>query len=161
MTHDYQRNGTATLFAALNVADGTVIYMCDNRRSGAVLPRLVLLGQSHARIGAIPGADDIDRHNENPKPFIWTAKASDILEKVKARSQITEYSSICLTHYTSKSSAPKDTVAISSAAQSALQEATETAAHGKRSAPRRSTGRPTSSQGGSDERLASTITDSR
>ena len=25
----------------------------------------------------------IDKHNENPKPFIWTAKASDILEKVK------------------------------------------------------------------------------
>ncbi len=25
----------------------------------------------------------IDRHNENPKPFIWTAKAADILEKVK------------------------------------------------------------------------------
>jgi hypothetical protein len=24
----------------------------------------------------------IDRHNENPKPFIWTARASDILEKV-------------------------------------------------------------------------------
>jgi hypothetical protein len=27
--------------------------------------------------------DDIDRHNENPKPFIWTAKASHILGKVK------------------------------------------------------------------------------
>jgi hypothetical protein len=27
--------------------------------------------------------DYIDRHNDNPKPFIWTAKASDILEKVK------------------------------------------------------------------------------
>ena len=27
--------------------------------------------------------DYIDRHNENPKPFIWTAKAADILEKVK------------------------------------------------------------------------------
>jgi len=25
----------------------------------------------------------IDRHNEAPKPFIWTAKAADILEKVK------------------------------------------------------------------------------
>jgi hypothetical protein len=25
----------------------------------------------------------IDNHNENPKPFIWTAKAADILEKVK------------------------------------------------------------------------------
>src|SRR6476660_10387933 len=30
MTHDYKRNGTATLFAALNVADGTVISMCDD-----------------------------------------------------------------------------------------------------------------------------------
>ena len=25
----------------------------------------------------------IDHYNENPKPFIWTAKAADILEKVK------------------------------------------------------------------------------
>jgi len=25
--------------------------------------------------------DYIDRHNENPKPFIWTAKASHVLEK--------------------------------------------------------------------------------
>ena len=24
----------------------------------------------------------IDGHNKNPKPFIWTAKANDILEKV-------------------------------------------------------------------------------
>ena len=27
--------------------------------------------------------DYIDRHNERPKPFVWTAKACDILEKVK------------------------------------------------------------------------------
>ena len=25
----------------------------------------------------------VDRHNETPKPFIWTASANDILEKVK------------------------------------------------------------------------------
>ncbi len=25
----------------------------------------------------------IEKHNENPKPFIWTANASDILAKVK------------------------------------------------------------------------------
>ena len=25
----------------------------------------------------------IDEHNENPKPFVWTAKAEDILEKVR------------------------------------------------------------------------------
>ena len=27
--------------------------------------------------------DYIDGHNDSPKPFIWTAKTSDILEKVK------------------------------------------------------------------------------
>jgi len=31
MTHDYKRNGTTTLFAALNVADGTVIAHCEQR----------------------------------------------------------------------------------------------------------------------------------
>ena len=31
MTHDYKRNGTATLFAALEALDGTVISMCDDR----------------------------------------------------------------------------------------------------------------------------------
>jgi hypothetical protein len=27
-------------------------------------------------------AEYIDKHNETPKSFVWTAKASDILEKV-------------------------------------------------------------------------------
>jgi transposase len=31
MTHDYKRNGTATLFAALNTLDGSIISMCDDR----------------------------------------------------------------------------------------------------------------------------------
>jgi transposase len=31
MTHDYKRNGTTTLFAALNVLDGTVIGQCMQR----------------------------------------------------------------------------------------------------------------------------------
>jgi hypothetical protein len=31
MTHDYERNGTATLFAALNVLDGQVIAQCQPR----------------------------------------------------------------------------------------------------------------------------------
>ena len=31
MTHDYLRHGTTTLFAALNVADGTVIGQCQSR----------------------------------------------------------------------------------------------------------------------------------
>ncbi len=31
MTHDYVRNGTTTLFAALNILDGTVIGQCMQR----------------------------------------------------------------------------------------------------------------------------------
>ena len=31
MTHDYQRNGTTTLFAALNALDGTVLGRCMQR----------------------------------------------------------------------------------------------------------------------------------
>src|SRR6202045_4138525 len=31
MTHDYKRNGTTTLFAALNILDGTVIGRCMNK----------------------------------------------------------------------------------------------------------------------------------
>src|SRR5262252_10683335 len=32
MTHDYKRNGTVTLFAALRTLDGAVLSMCDDRR---------------------------------------------------------------------------------------------------------------------------------
>jgi len=46
----------------------------------------------------------IDRHNENPKPFIWTARASDILEKVKRARCAFHKRSICMTHYTSTES---------------------------------------------------------
>ncbi len=31
MTHDYKRNGTATLFAALDSLESQVISMCDDR----------------------------------------------------------------------------------------------------------------------------------
>ena len=27
--------------------------------------------------------DYIDKHNDNPQPFVWAAKASDVLEQVK------------------------------------------------------------------------------
>ena len=149
MTHDYKRNGTATLFAALSVLDGTVISMCDDRHRhqewlkflrviDKVTPpdkqiHLIAdnyathkhpkvqrwlgrhqrfhvyftptssswvnmverffrdLTQSRLRRGVFRDVEElitaigdyIDRHNQNPKPFVWTAKASDILEKVK------------------------------------------------------------------------------
>jgi len=149
MTHDYKRNGTATLFAALNAADGEVYGLCQERhRHQEWLKFLRLLDQtlpSHLEIhgicdnyathkhpkvqrwlerhprfhmhftptsaswlnmverffrdltqnqlrrGVFRDLEElyiaigsyIDRHNENPKPFIWTARAGDILEKVK------------------------------------------------------------------------------
>src|SRR6516165_7273990 len=149
MTHDYKRNGTATLFAALNTLDGTVIGMCQERHRHQewlkflrVIDDVTLAGKQiyliadnyathkHAKVqrwlkrhprfhvyftptsaswlnmverffrdltqnrlrrGAFRDVEEliiaiesyIDRHNESPKPFIWTAKANDILEKVK------------------------------------------------------------------------------
>jgi transposase len=149
MTHDYKRNGTATLFAALNTLDGTVISMCDDRHRHQewlkflrviddVTPQekqihLIAdnyathkhpkvqkwlsrhprfhtyftptssswlnmverffrdLTQNRLRRGVFRDVEElimaigdyIDKHNNQPKPFIWTAKASDILEKVK------------------------------------------------------------------------------
>ena len=149
MTHDYKRNGTATLFAALNTLDGSVISMCDDRHRHQewlkflrviedVTPRgkeIHLIADNYAthkhpkvqkwldrhprfhlyftptssswlnmverffrdltdkwiRRGVFHDVEElimsigdyIDKHNERPKPFIWTAKASDILEKVK------------------------------------------------------------------------------
>jgi transposase len=149
MTHDYKRYGTATLFAALNTLDGTVISMCDDRHrhqewlkflrviddvtpKGKQIhliadnyathkhpkvqkwlsrrPRFHMhftptssswlnmverffrdLTQNRLRRGVFRDVEElimaigdyIDKHNDKPKPFIWTAKASDILEKVK------------------------------------------------------------------------------
>jgi transposase len=149
MTHDYKRNGTATLFAALNTLDGTVISMCDDRhrhqewlqflrvidhvtpsekelhlivdnyathkhpkvkRWLARHPRFHVyftptssswlnmverffrdLTQNGLRRGVFRDVEElimaigayIDKHNNKLKPFIWTAKAADILEKVK------------------------------------------------------------------------------
>jgi transposase len=149
MTHDYKRNGTATLFAALNAANGEVYGLCQERhRHQEWLKFLRLLDntmpahldlhliadnyathkhpkvqrwfqrhprfhmhftptsaswlnmverffrdltQNRLRRGVFRDLEElimaigdyIDRHNESPKPFIWTARASDILEKVK------------------------------------------------------------------------------
>jgi transposase len=148
MTHDYKRNGTTTLFAAMNVASGKVISLCQQRHrhqewirflrliddatpDGKELyliadnyaahkhPRVQKWLQRHPRfhvhytptssswlnmverffrdltenrlrrgvfrsiLELIEALDSyVDQHNENPKPFIWTAKASDILAKV-------------------------------------------------------------------------------
>ena len=148
MTHDYKRNGTATLFAALNTLNGEVFGLCQKRhRHQEWLKFLRLIDQTvpkskeihlicdnyathkheradcwlakHKRFhvhftptsaswlnmverffrdltenqlhrGVFQDLEQlitaigsyVDHHNKNPKPFMWTAKANDILEKV-------------------------------------------------------------------------------
>ena len=148
MTHDDKRNGTTTLFAALNVLDGQIIAQCQKRHrhtewlkflkkidretpKGKTLhliadnyathkhPNVQKWLEKHPRfnmhftptsaswlnrverffrdisenrlrrgvftsvaelVAAIDGY--VAHHNTNPKPFIWTASARDILQKV-------------------------------------------------------------------------------
>jgi transposase len=147
-THDYQRNGTTTLFAALNTLDGTVISMCQERHRHeewlkflrlidrktpkhlqlhlivdnyathkhpdvqqwlAKHPRFVMhftptsaswlnmverffrdISENRIKRDSFTSVAEleqaiahyIEHHNHNPKPFIWTASAADILAKV-------------------------------------------------------------------------------
>jgi transposase len=149
MTHDYKRNGTTTLFAALDMLEGRSIGQCMPRHrhqefikflkriDAQTPPELDLhpivdnyATHKHPKVKAwlkrherfhlhfIPTSSSwlnlverwfreitdkrirrgvfksvaqlieaigayIDEHNDNPRPFIWTAKAEDILEKVR------------------------------------------------------------------------------
>ena len=148
MTHDYKRHGTTTLFAALNILDGSVISQCQPRHrhiewlkflkqiEATVAPDLQIhvvldnyathkhpkvlkwlakrarfhmhftatsaswmnmverffrnLSEDRLKRGVFKSVDELISaidlfvlaHNEDPKPFIWTASARDILEKV-------------------------------------------------------------------------------
>ena len=155
MTHDYKRNGTTTLFAALSLLDGKVIGQCQSqhrhqeflkflRRLDREFPgkrelHLVLdnygthktpevqawlkkhkrfvphfiptssswlnlverwfgeLTQKAVRRGAFVSVPELVQAieaflgawNENPKPFVWTAKLEDILQKIeRARAKL-------------------------------------------------------------------------
>src|SRR2546427_3886572 len=148
-THDYERHGTTTLFAALNILDGTVIGSCLPRhRHGEFLKFLERIDDSiprrreihlildnygthtHAKVQqwfaehpryhlhftptsaswlnlverwfaditrkrirrgtftSVPALitairDYLRIYNRNPKPFIWTAKPSAIIRKIR------------------------------------------------------------------------------
>jgi transposase len=156
MTHDYKRHGTTTLFAALNVLDGTVIGECMPRHRHQEyvkflrkLDREIPLGldlhlivdnysahkhdevtkwlakhrrfhiqytptssswlnlverwfreltQKRLRRGNFTGVkeliaaieDYLAQNNQQPKPFVWTATAQQIIEKVNRCKGISE-----------------------------------------------------------------------
>lgn len=98
MTHDYKRNGTTTLFAALNTLDGTVISLWkDRHRHEERLKFLRLIErlfrdifERRIRRDSFASMAELEQasarynghHNSNPRPFIWAASASDALAKV-------------------------------------------------------------------------------
>src|SRR6266849_1607874 len=75
MTHDYKRNGTATLFAALNTLDGSVISLCQERhRHQEWLKFLRLLDDAtpdHKQLHLI--VDNYATH-KHPKVKRWLAR---------------------------------------------------------------------------------------
>jgi transposase len=99
-SHDYERCGVTSLFAAMDVASGVTISNCYRRRRhqeflrflnemverlfAEVTERCVRRG-SHTAVRVLEKAmlDYLDRRNENPKPFVWTADADLILGKVE------------------------------------------------------------------------------
>jgi len=156
MTHDYKRNGTTTLFAALNVLEGKVIGTCmqrhrhqewikflkliDEKTSPELELHLIVdnyATHKHPKVQAwlkrhprfhvhftptssswlnlverwfreitdqrirrgtfrsieqlIQAIEDyIRHHNQSPKPFVWTAKADEILAKVQRARKVLE-----------------------------------------------------------------------
>jgi len=75
MTHDYKRNGTTTLFAALNVLDGTVIGRCMQRHTHEDFIRFL-----NAIEGKVPAGKSIHAIADNyathkhPNVLAWLAR---------------------------------------------------------------------------------------
>jgi hypothetical protein len=80
MTHDYKRNGTTTLFAALNILDGTMIGRCMDRHRHQEFIRFLNVVERAAPVGEVIHAivDNYAAHKQ-PKVLKW-------LEHVRFRS---------------------------------------------------------------------------
>src|SRR5919106_5596762 len=84
MTHDYKRNGTTTLFAALEMTEGSIIGTCmDRHRHQEWIKFLKLIDhQTPPELNLHLIVDNYSTH-KHPKAFVWTAKAEDIIAKYR------------------------------------------------------------------------------
>jgi transposase len=75
MTHDYQRHGTTTLFAALNVLDGTVLGRCMQRHRHQEFIRFLNAVEAAVPAGkhVHPIKDNYPAH-KHPKVRAWLAR---------------------------------------------------------------------------------------
>ena len=74
MTHDYKRNGTTTLFAALNILDGTVIGRCMPKHTHKEFIKFLIAVERAVPVGKIIHAiaDNYATH-KHPKVIEWLA----------------------------------------------------------------------------------------
>ena len=75
MTHDYVRHGTTTLFAALNVLDGTVLGRCMQRHRHQEFIRFLNAVEAAVPAGKLIHAilDNYAAH-KHPKVWAWLAR---------------------------------------------------------------------------------------
>jgi transposase len=75
MTHDYERHGTTTLFAALNLLDGTVLGRCMQRHRHQEFIRFLNAIEANVRAGSLIHAivDNYAAH-KHPKVRAWLAR---------------------------------------------------------------------------------------
>jgi transposase len=75
MTHDYERHGTTTLFAALNVLDGRVVGRCMQRHRHQEFLRFLNAVEAAVRAGKLVHAilDNYGTH-KHPKVLAWLAR---------------------------------------------------------------------------------------
>jgi hypothetical protein len=75
MTHDYKRHGTTTLFAALNVLEGTVIGRCMQRHRHEEFIRFLNAVERAVPVGKVIHAivDNYATHT-HPKVMAWLAR---------------------------------------------------------------------------------------
>ncbi len=75
MTHDYKRNGTTSLFAALNVLDGTVIGRCMQRQRHQEFIRFLNAIEREVPAGkAIHAILDNYGSHKHPKTVAWLGR---------------------------------------------------------------------------------------
>ena len=75
MTHDYKRNGTTTLFAALNVLDGRVIGRCMQRHRHQEFIRFLNAVEAEVPAGkAVHAIIDNYAAHKHPKVVQWLAR---------------------------------------------------------------------------------------
>jgi transposase len=74
MTHDYKRNGTTTLFAALNILDGTVIGRCMKKHRHQEFIQFLKAVERAVPAGKVIHAiaDNYATH-KHPKVLAWIA----------------------------------------------------------------------------------------